>query len=73
MIIQFCLKLDKFCCIGAYELTEKAKEIYSKNKAAEYYLQNKESIKKTSKIKTKTCHIQKITRLKSTKEKDISY
>ena len=56
-----------------YELTEKAKEIYSKNKAAEYYSQNKESIKKTSKIKTKTCHIQKITRLKSTKEKDISY
>ena len=41
------------------EILQKAKERYSKEKAAEYYSQNKEAIKEK-------------TRLKSTKEKDIS-
>ena len=44
------------------ETLQKAKEKYSKEKAAEYYLKNKEAIKK--KLKKKT-------RLKSTKEKGI--
>ena len=54
------------------EILQKAKERYSKEKAAEYYLQNKEAIKEKSKNQYKTCQKKKKTRLKSTKEKDIS-
>ena len=54
------------------EILQKAKEKYSKEKAAEYYLQNKEAIKEKSKNQYKTCQKKKKTRLKSTKEKDIS-
>ena len=54
------------------EILQKAKEKYSKEKAAEYYLQNKEAIKEKSKNRYKTCQKKKKTRLKSTKEKDIS-
>ena len=54
------------------EILQKAKERYSKEKAAEYYLQNKEAIKEKSKNRYKTCQKKKKTRLKSTKEKDIS-
>ena len=54
------------------EILQKAKERYSKEKAAEYYLQNKRAIKKSQEIDTKTCQRKKKTRLKSTKEKDIS-
>ena len=53
------------------EILQKAKERYSKEKAAEYYVENKEAIKKVG-IDTKTCEKKKKTRLKSTKEKDIS-
>ena len=53
------------------EILQKAKEKYSKEKAVEYYSQNKEVIKKSQESVTKTCHKKK-TRLKSTKEKDIS-
>ena len=51
---------------------QKVKERYSKEKASEYYLENKEAIKEKSKNDTKTCHKRKKTRLKNTKEKDIS-
>ena len=54
------------------EILQKAKEKYSKEKAAEYYAQNKEAIKKSQESVIKTCHKKKKTRLKSTKEKDIS-
>ena len=54
------------------EILQKAKERYSKEKAAEYYLQNKEAIKKSQRIDTKTCQKKKKARLKSIKEKDIS-
>ena len=54
------------------EILQKAKENYSKEKAAEYYLENKEAIKKKSRDQYKTCQKKKKTRLKSTKEKDIS-
>ena len=54
------------------EILQKAKERYSKEKTAEYYLQNKEAIKEKSKNQYKTCQKKKKTRLKSTKEKDIS-
>ena len=54
------------------EILQKAKERYSKEKAAKYYLQNKEAKKKSQRIDTKTCQKKKKTRLKSIKEKDIS-
>ena len=54
------------------EILQKAKERYSKEKAAKYYLQNKEAKKKSQRIDTKTCQKKKKTRLKSTKETNIS-
>ena len=55
------------------EILQKAKQKYSKEKAAEYYFENKEAIKKKDqRINTDTCHKKKKTRLKSTKRKDIS-
>ena len=47
------------------KVIQKAKEHYSKEKAAEYYLKNKEAIKEKSKIDTKTCQKKKKTRLKA--------
>ena len=46
------------------KIFQKAKEKYSKEKAAEYYKQNKESV-------IKTCHKKKKIRLKGIKEKYI--
>ena len=54
------------------EILQKAKDSYSKEKAAEYFLKNKEAIKKSQRIDTKTCQKKKKIRLKSIKEKDIS-
>ena len=54
------------------KILQKVKERYYKEKAAEYYLENKQAIKKGQEIDTKTCQKKKKTRLKSTKEKDIS-
>ena len=59
------------------EILQKAKERYSKEKTAAYYLQHKEAIfttqkKKSQRMDTKICQKKKKTRLKSTKEKDIS-
>ena len=53
------------------EILQKAKERYSKEKAAEYYAQNKEVIKKSQESLIKTCHKKKKAILKSTKEKNI--
>ena len=39
--------------INRKEILQKAKERYSKEKAAEYYLENKEAIKKKSKDQNK--------------------
>ena len=61
-----------YCQFYRQEILKKAKERYSKVKAAEYYLQNKEAIKEKSKNRYKTCQKKKKTRLKSTKEKNIS-
>ena len=56
------------------EILQKAKEKYSKEKAAKYYTQNKRSYKKKSQESIiKTCHKKKKTRLKSTKERGIKY
>ena len=53
------------------EILQKAKEKYSKEKAAEYYKQNKEVIKEKSRERYKNLSQEEKTRLKSTKEKNI--
>ena len=55
------------------EILQKAKERNSKEKAAEYYLQNKEAIKEKQGKVIKTCHKKKKIRLKSTKKRNIKY
>ena len=59
------------------EILRKAKDGYSKEKGGEYYLKNKEAIKKNKikknqKIYIQNCQKIKKIRLKSIKEKDIS-
>ena len=51
------------------EIFQKAKERYSKEKAAEYYAQNKEVIKENPIECYKNLSQEEKTRLKSTKEK----
>ena len=53
------------------EILQKAKERYAKEKAAEYYKQNKEVIKKSQEIVIKTCQKKKKTKLKSIKRRGI--
>ena len=53
------------------EILQKAKERYSKEKAAEYYLQNKEAIKEKAKELIKTYRRRKKIRLESIRKKDI--
>ena len=50
---------------------QKVKEKISKEKAAEYYAQNKEAIKEKSREHYKNLSQEEKTRLKSTKEKNI--
>ena len=58
--------------INRKEILQKAKERYSKEKTAQYYLENKEAKKEKSKNRYKNLPQEQKTRLKSTKEKDIS-
>ena len=53
------------------ETLQKAKEKYSKEKAAEYYAQNKEAIKEKSRERYRNLSQERNTRLKSIKEKNI--
>ena len=53
------------------EILQKAKENYSKEKAAKYYKQNKEAIKEKSRKHYKILSQEEKTRLKITKEKNI--
>ena len=53
------------------EILQKTKEKYSNEKAAKYFAQKKDVIKKSQDSVIKTCHKKKKTRLKSIKEKDI--
>ena len=53
------------------EILQKAKEGYSKEKAAEYYQQNKEVIKEKSRNRYKNLSEEEKTKLKSIKRKDI--
>ena len=52
---------------------QKVKEKHSKEKAAEYYAQNKEAMKEKSRECYKNLSQEKKTRLKSTKEKNIKH
>ena len=52
------------------EILQKAKGKYSREKAAEYYAQNKEAITENSRERYKNLSQEKKTRLKSTKEKN---
>ena len=56
-----------YCQFTRREVLQNAKARYSKEKAAEYYLKNKEAIKKSKNLQKK-----KKTRLKSIEAKDIS-
>ena len=62
-----CIKMSYYW-FNRREILQKAKERYSKEKAAEYYLQNKETIKEKSRE-----HYQrrKKTKLKSIRKNDI--
>ena len=51
------------------EILQKAKKRYSKEKAAKYYLQNKEVIKEKASNCYKTCQKKKKTKSKSIKRK----
>ena len=51
------------------EILEKAKKRYSTEKAAEYYLQNKEVIKEKEEIVIRTCQRKKKPKSKSIKKK----
>ena len=53
------------------EILQKAKEKYFKEKAAEYYVQNKEAIKEKSRERYKNLSQDKKTILKTIKEKNI--
>ena len=53
------------------KILQKAKERYSKEKAAEYYMQNKEVIKEKSRNRYKNLSEEEKTKLKSIKRKDI--
>ena len=53
------------------EILQKAKEKYSKEKAAEYYAQNKEAIKEKSRQHYKNLSQEKKDKIKSAKEKSI--
>ena len=53
------------------EILQKAKERYSKERADEYYLQNKEVIKEKSRNRYKNLSEEKKTKLKSIKRRGI--
>ena len=53
------------------EILQKAKKRYSKERAAEYYQQNKEVIKGKSRNRYKTCQKKKKIKLKSIKRRGI--
>ena len=60
-----------YYCFNRTKILQKAKERYSKEKAAKYYAQNKEAIKEKSRECYKDLSEEEKTKLNSTKEKDI--
>ena len=53
------------------EILQKAKKTYSKEKAAEYYIQNKEALKEKEEIVIENCQKKKRIKLKSIKRRGI--
>ena len=62
---------NELLSINRQEILQKAKVRYSKKKAAEYYLQNKEAIKEKEEIVIETYQSKKRTKLKSIKKSGI--
>ena len=54
------------------EILQKAKELYSKEKAAEYYFQNKEAIKEKSKNQYKSLSKEEKDKIKEYHKKKVS-
>ena len=61
-----------YCSFNRQEILQKAKEKYSKEKAAEYYAQNKEAIKEKSRERYKNLSQEKEDKIKEYQRKKIS-
>ena len=59
-----------YCWFSRQEILQKAKEKYSKEKAAEYYLKNKEAIKEKSRKRYKNLSQQKKGQIKEYQRKN---
>ena len=59
-----------YCWFSRQEILQKAKEKYSKEKAAEYYLKNKEAIKERSRKRYKNLSQQKKGQIKEYQRKN---
>ena len=59
-----------YCWFNRQEILQKAKEKYSKEKAAEYYLKNKEAIKEKSRKRYKNLSQQKKGQIKEYQRKN---
>ena len=61
-----------YCWFNRQEILQKAKERYSKEKAAEYYMQNKDVIKEKSRNRYKSLSEEKKNKIKEYQKKKIS-
>ena len=72
IIIMIKMKLViNFYWFNRQEILQNAKERYSKEKAAEYYLQNKEAIKEKSRERYKNLSEEEKDKIKQYQKKDI--
>ena len=60
-----------YCWFNRQEILQKAKERYSKEKAAEYYAQNKEAIKEKSRERHKNLSQEEKDKIKEYQRKNI--
>ena len=63
--------MNYYWVINRQEILQKAKEKYSKEKAAEYYKQNKEAIKEKSKERYKNLSQEEKDKIKEYRKKNI--
>ena len=61
-----------YCSFNRQEILQKAKEKYSKEKAADYYASNKEAIKEKSRERYKNLSQEKEDKIKEYQRKKIS-
>ena len=71
LFLLTCIKMSYYW-FNRPEFLQKAKERYSKEKAAEYYLQNKEAIKEKSRERYKNLSQEEKDKIKEYKKKKIS-